>query len=143
MNRFICVVIGILLLSHTTLAQVPMLDSTTIKMPEAKTLNKCIGENNQITYTQFECAETFTKAQDGWIEQVNITFSTPDQSAIIIQGGLPYRMNGRSPDQINYLDPNQSGLDMLKGSMKDKSLLELFDQGIKALMMRQEILNSL
>lgn len=134
MNHYIGLLIvgGLLILQSMALAQVPMLDSSTTMMPKSKALNKCIDENNRIIYTQFECAETATKADEKWVDQTNITFSTPDQKAVLPNG------------QLNpQLDPNQSGVDMLKNSMKDKSLIELFDQGIKTLMMRQDALDSL
>lgn len=130
-------------ISAIALAQVPMLDSSTIQMPKSKALNKCIDENNKIVYTQFECSETATKADKQWIDQTNITFSTPTQKEIILQNGLPYPVTGKGSEQFNHLDPNQSGMDMLKDRMKDKSLMELFDQGVKALMMRQDMLDSL
>ena len=138
-----CVTLIVCFMSSIALAQVPMLDSSTIQMPKSKALNKCIDENNKIVYTQFECSETATKADKEWIDQTNITFSTPTQKEIILQNGLPYPVTGKGSEQFNHLDPNQSGMDMLKDKMKDKSLMELFDQGVKALMMRQDILNSL
>lgn len=138
-----CGGIIIVFLSSLAMAQVPMLDSSTVQMPKSKALNKCIDENNKIIYTQFECSETAVKADNKWIDQTNITFSTPTQKEIILQNGLPYPIKGKGSEQFNHLDPNQSGIDMLKGAMKDKSLMELFDQGVKALMMRQDILNSL
>lgn len=133
----------IVCISSIAVAQVPMLDSSTIQMPKSKALNKCIDENNKVVYTQFECSETETKADKKWIDQTNITFSTPTQKEVVLQNGLPYPVKGKGSEQFNHLDPNQTGMDMLKNAMKDKSLMELFDQGVKALMMRQEILNSL
>lgn len=135
--------LGICFILSLAYAQVPMLDSSTIQMPKSKVLNKCIDEHKKIIYTQFECSETATKADKQWIDQTNITFSTPTQKEIILQNGLPYPVTGKSSEQFNHLDPNQSGMNMLKDKMKDKSLMELFDQGVKALMMRQDILNSL
>lgn len=133
----------IVCMSSIAVAQVPMLDSSTIQMPKSKALNKCIDENNKVVYTQFECSETATKADKKWIDQTNITFSTPTQKEVVLQNGLPYPVKGKGSEQFNHLDPNQTGMDMLKDAMKDKSLMELFDQGIKALMMRQDMLDSI
>ncbi len=138
-----CITLLIIFISAIATAQVPMLDSSTIQMPKSKALNKCIDENNKVVYTQFECSETATKADKKWIDQTNITLSTPTQKEIILQNGLPYPARGKGSEQFNHLDPNQSGMDMLKDAMKDKSLMELFDQGIKALMMRQDMLDSI
>ncbi len=118
--------------STIAIAQVPILDSSTIKMPKSKALNKCIDENNKVMYTQFECHDTTKKADDQWIEQTNITYATATQKKVI-----------KTKEQGKSLDPNQSGIDMLKDGMQDKSFMELFDQGLKALMMRQDMLKDL
>ncbi|WP_143691457.1 hypothetical protein, partial [Wohlfahrtiimonas larvae] len=73
-------IIGIFaLVTSVAMADVPMLDATTVKIPKSKALNKCIGENNQVIYTQFECADTATKVDKQWIEQANLTFVMPEK----------------------------------------------------------------
>ena len=126
--------------SSIAMAQVPILDSSTIKMPKSKTLNKCVDANNKIIYTQFECNENTKKVEDNWVDQTNITFSSAPKVEAR-QKGLSSQnsRNGKG----NNVNPNQSGLDILQEGMKDKSMMELFDQGIKALMMRQDMLNSI
>lgn len=127
-------------ISSVAIAQVPMLDSSTIKMPKSKTLNKCVDANNKIIYTQFECNDSAQKVEENWIDQTNITFSTaPKVDAR--QKGLSSQNGGNGKDKS--INTNQSGLDILQEGMKDKSMMELFDQGIKALMMRQDMLDSI
>ena len=130
-------------LGSNVFAQVPILNNKTVQTPKSDVLNKCINTDGSVTYTQFDCEQNSTKADKQWIYQTNITFSTPTKKEIILQNGLPYPVTGKGSEQFNHLDPNQSGIDMLKDKMKDKSLMELFDQGVKTLMMRQDILNSL
>lgn len=97
-----------------------------------------------MTYTQFECKSDTAKVEENWQDQANLTYSTSrersfsqgDDVLSAITGG-----NRGSSGQQNFDD--QKGIDMLKDAMKDKSLLELFDNGIKALMLRQQILNSI
>lgn len=136
--------IMLFVVASISFSQVPMLDANTITMPKSQTLNKCIDQNNNITYTQFNCDEASVEADKIWIEQVNITFSTPEKTAVTIQGNIPYVSNSKLWESLDVNDlDNQKGIDLLKNSLENKSLLELFDQGIKALMMRQEILDSL
>lgn len=136
--------IMLFVVASISFSQVPMLDANTITMPKSQTLNKCIDQNNNITYTQFNCDEASVEADKIWIEQVNITFSTPEKTAVTIQSNMPYVSNSKLWESLDANDlDNQKGIDLLKNSLENKSLLELFDQGIKALMMRQEILDSL
>lgn len=130
----------IVFLSSFGMAQVPMLDASTIKMPKSKALNKCVDENNKIIYIQFECSETAQKVEENWVDQTNITFSTAPKIESKQKELSPQHSGNGQGKNIN---PNQSGLDMLKDGMKDKSMMELFDQGIKALMMRQDMLDSI
>lgn len=129
MKHYIQVIVCSLLLSQSILhAQVPMLNSSTVTMPKSQTLNKCIGKDNKITYTQFECEATATKADDEWIENANLTFVLPEKYIIFDdKNSLPGQLQGKSIEE------------MIEG----KNFMELFNMGIQSYIQRAALLNSL
>ena len=126
-----CVTLIVCIMSSIALAQVPMLDSSTIQMPKSKALNKCIDENNKIVYTQFECSETATKADKQWIEQANLTFVMPDKYTI-----NPLKAWAEEQQSLNQ---DKTFNEMIEG----KNFGELINMGVQAYMQRAILMNSL
>lgn len=129
MSRFLWMIV--ILCLNLSVAEVPMLNSSTVKMPQKNALHKCVDADNKVTYTQFECQKSAEKIDGKWVDEANLTYLTSDEKNHLIT----------KTKNIDVDDT--SGVDLLKKELKDQSLMELFDQGIKALMMRQEILNAL
>lgn len=129
MKYYVAFVLSTLI--SVSMAQVPMLDSSTITMPKSKALNKCIDENNKIIYTQFECSETAVKADKKWIEQANLTFAMPDK----------YTLNPLKAwaEEQKSLNEDKSLEEMIEG----KNIGELLNMGIQAYLQRAVLMNSL
>lgn len=118
-----------------SVAQVPVLNASTIKMPKSEVLNKCIDEQNKITYTQFECDQTSVKADNKWLEEANLTFIMPEKYSAFSKDG-PLTQWAKSEQQKNK---DKTLEEMIEG----KNFIELFNMGIQAYIQRAALLNSL
>lgn len=133
MARYTSIVILNIIFCSVVLAEVPVLNSTTVKLAKSQVLNKCINADGHIIYTQFECAKTSIKVDDTWIENANLTFVMPEKYIVF--------QEGNSLTMLAKEDQNKDKT--LEEMVEGRNFFELFNMGIQAYIQRTALLNSL
>lgn len=128
MGRILWVMAAMML--SVAMADVPMLDASSVKKPEKRAVNKCVDPKGAITYTQFACDDASTAAKEGWIEETNITYANGRQSKRSVANTMPDHTN-------------DSGLEILQSSFENHSFWELFSEGIKSMATQRERLRDI
>lgn len=162
------IIVFILLLIIPAFAKdIPMLTKDTVPIAKSGVLNKCIHKMNtqKIIYSQFDCPKEYALIDDNWKEKTNITESAPAKKVVKAvsfpflnkndrndyQGGGFTRLPENAPfsDIVNTINEKQKkgepidGYDILKEAFKNRNPVELFNEGLRALMYRKQFLDSL
>ncbi len=165
MNKLI--IFFLLLISPAFTKEIPKLTKDTVSIAEAGILNKCVHkkDSKKVIYSQFNCPEEYSLIDENWREETNITESSPpkkeslpsflpflngeDVSAYDTDSFTKLPENAPFSDIVNTINEKQKkgepidGYDILKEAFKNRNPVELFNEGLRALMYRKQFLDSL